>query len=173
MYIQPSRAQLEFVQDIETGLSALRQQNTRIMQLRQVVEAAGYDLPDFSNTVAALEGQSCWDLLLKLKDLLDSVQLRSPSLNRALEYLPQNHKRLPIDFSQPGSVEAGAAAFKLETEMPPLKQPPRPQPVMAEPETGEKADKVREQIIGMLNPLSKFQQHRIIGTVAHWFGVGT
>ena len=176
MIMSPTKNQREFVQDIESGIAALKQQDIKVTTLRQIMEAAGYELADFSGYVKRLQSQHCWDMILKVKDMIESVGMKVPtSIAQALNYLP-------ADFDSFQGPQSGSIALKLQPET--FAQPIAPSagralveadllPMSQSTQSTVSPDRAREVIIDLLNPMHKHEQVRIIDTVARWFGVGT
>jgi len=175
-----TKGQIEFVEDMEAGVSALIAQDIPVKRINQVLEAAGYKTADFSPYVHRLSIGGEWELIERLAEAFLRVNLTSPSLTKALERSPKSQAVLKLSDLDSQPLELGHAIPPAEAEETPseIKPPHSIAQSRNWPQTSrsknpeEQASIVFAQVQAILGPENPAVQKKVVGAAMYWYGVG-
>lgn len=161
--------QKEFVQDIESGVSALIMEDSKVKQIAQVLDRAGYKTADLAPYLHRLRMAEEWELIERLSMAFLRVGLTPMCITKALEASPKSK-------GVPRLADLGSEGFRLENELPldelrenqteevlpaPWKNPMR-----------ESATMALSRVQAILDPLNPAIQKKVIGAAMAWYEVG-
>lgn len=168
--------QLEFVSDIEVGVSALIAEDVPVKQVNQVLDRAGYKTADLAPYVHRLTMNGDWELIDRLSTAFLRVQLVPVCIVRALQNSPKSKAVLKLSDIDSEALKLDSSIPDTKPEEKPAKLPleaflgrPSQQPRPVETSSGPKA---LSQVMAILEPLNKQDQKKVIGTAMAWFEVG-
>lgn len=160
-----TKSQLEFIQDIETGVKALLSQGIHVKKITQVTEAAGRELIEVSQFVSSLARGKHFEEIIRLAEAFLEVGLAPVCIARALEAAPEKQIEIEPANSEPEPLQLQPYLPSIATQLEDLE---RVFDVQAPIDPSEPLSKV----IQLLSPLSRSAQHKVISTASVWFGVG-
>lgn len=161
--------QINFVKDVEGAVSAMLQQNKQPVgvTLGEVIEMAGHGLNDFAGVVGRLAAKNEIQLLKRMQAAFDRLNVKPRKLTATIE-------KLESDGVLSNDAVSEAEPLKLEPVLPPEPKATVQAFQKTVPAASNATDDIAvvTQVLRILNPLTKFQQGRVINSVSAFLGVG-
>jgi hypothetical protein len=161
--------QLDFVQDIESGIVTLIAQGTPVSQINQVTNASGRTLQEVSLFAERLLNHKQYDLLERLAEAFLKVGLAPKSITRALEAAPKSR-------AVPTLAKLGPAPLTLDRSIPtPVVERSRPQTAVSRSEPVAAAQGVNfpsaiAQVVSIIDCLPTFDRKLMVEGIYGIYG---